>query len=247
MEYIHELLGYEHLKIIQRDDMFSFSLDSILLAYFVNLKTKDNIIDLGCGNAPIALYLSLRTKSKITGIEIQEDVYNLATRGVEINDLQEQITIHNENIKNIYKKVGANCYTIVTSNPPYFKYTEESNINKNDYLTIARHEVLITLDEIIEESKKLLVDGGSLYMVHRCERISDILFSLQKHNFGLKRLKFVYPKTSSDKALLVLIEAKKNKPANVVVEKSYYVLDDNNNYTEEILEIFNFKKDYFKK
>lgn len=243
MEYIHELLGYEKIKIIQRDDMFSFSLDSTLLAHFVKTKNTDKIVDLGCGNGPIPLFLSLKTTSKIIGVEIQESVYNLAKRSVIINNLEEQITIINENIKNIYKKIGANCYNIVTSNPPYFKYTEESNINKNDYLTIARHEVKITLKEIIGEAKKLLVDGGSFCMVHRCERISEIIKVLDEEKFGLKRLKFIYPKTTSTNSLLVLIEAKKNKPANVVVEKPIYVLDDNNSYTDEILKIFNFKKD----
>lgn len=245
-ELIHELLGYEHIKIIQREDMFSFSLDSILLAHFVKMKDTDKVIDLGCGNGPIPLFLSLKSKGKIIGVEIQEDVYDLAKRGVLLNKLEDQISILNTDIKNVYKKVGANCYTIVTSNPPYFKYTQESNINKNDFLTIARHEKLITLDEIIEESKKLLGDGGSLYMVHRASRLGDILSSLEKHHFGLKRLKFVYPKTSSTQALLVLFEAKKNKPADVVVETPHYVLDGTE-YTEELMEIFHFRKDYFNK
>ena len=133
-EVIHELLGYENIKIIQNDDMFSFSIDSMLLADFVNINKRcKNIIDLGCGNGPIPLYLTLKTDALIYGVEIQSDVYDMAKRSVELNGLENQITIINDDLKGIYKKIGANKFDVVTSNPPYFKYAETSNINKNDY------------------------------------------------------------------------------------------------------------------
>ncbi len=128
--------------------MLRFSLDSMLLADFVDTsKTKetDLVVDLGTGNAPIPLFLSLKTRAKIFGVDIQSDVCALARKSVELNNLENQITIINDNIKDIYKKIGANKFEIVVSNPPYFKYKDTSRINKNDYLTIARHEVLITL------------------------------------------------------------------------------------------------------
>ncbi len=242
MENIHELLGYERIKIIQRDDMLRFSQDSMLLADFVDLKkVKGKIIDLGTGNAPIPLFLTLKTDNPIYGVEIQKDVYELAKKSVEINHLEEQIFLVNDNIKDIYKKLGANSFSVVISNPPYFKYKPTSKVNKNDYLTIARHEVLITLEELINEAKKLLIDGGSFNLIHRAERISDIMNILKQERFGIKRLRFIYPKESDNEALLVLIEAKKNKRDQVKVEKPMYVYDINNEYTEEIKNIFNFK------
>ncbi len=242
MEVIHELLGYNRIKIIQNDEMFSFSLDSILLANFVETTLKTNkIIDLGCGNAPIPLYLTLKTNAKIIGVEIQKEIADMAKRGVELNGLGEQIEIINDDLKGIYLKVQANTFDIVVSNPPYFKVHKESNLNKNDYLTIARHEVMATLDDIVVEAKKLLVDGGSLYLVHRAERIEDIFVTMSKHNMVVKKLQFVYSKKSSSNALAVLIQAKKNKNSGLKVLQPIYAYDDNGKYTEEIKKIFNFK------
>lgn len=244
MENVHELLGYEKIKIIQRDDMLRFSLDSMLLADFIDtskLKDAEEIIDLGCGNAPIPLFLTLKTKAKIIGVDVQCDVCDVARRSVTLNNLESQIEIVNSNIKDIYKVLGANRFSIASTNPPYFKYKETSRINKNDYLTIARHEVLITLEEIISEAKKLLIDGGSFYMVHRAERISDIITCLEKEKFGLKKLRFVYSKENDENALLILIHARKNKPSDVKIVKPLYVYDKSGSYTEEVKNIFNFK------
>ena len=244
MENVHELLGYERIKIIQRDDMLRFSLDSMLLADFVDpSKTKetDLVVDLGTGNAPIPLFLSLKTRAKIFGVDIQSDVCALARKSVELNNLENQITIINDNIKDIYKKIGANKFEIVVSNPPYFKYKDTSRINKNDYLTIARHEVLITLADIVSETKKLLVDGGSFYMVHRVERLVDIISTLKDEKFGIKNIRFIYSKENEENALLVLIHARKNKASDVKIVKPLYVYDNNGEYTKEVKNIFNFK------
>jgi len=243
MEMKHELLGYENIKILQKEDMFSFTLDSMLLASFVKTgkKTK-KIIDLGCGNAPIPLFLTLKTASEIIGVELQPETYELAVKSVEMNGFQNQIKILNDNIINIHKTVGANVFDIVTSNPPYFKYHPDSLVNKSDQLTIARHEMKINLEQIISEAMKLLRTKGALYMVHRCERLSEIALLLKKYNFGLKRMRFVYPRTDSDSALLFLFEAKQNQKDDVTVEKPFYVLNADETYTGEALAIFNFKK-----
>lgn len=239
---IHELLGYKNIKILQNEEMFRFSLDSMILADFIKIKKHTKkIVDLGCGNAPIPLFLTMKTDAKIIGVELQQAVYQLARESVEINNFQNQIEIINDDIKDIYKKLGANTFDIVISNPPYFKYSPTSNINKNDFLTIARHEVKIDLESIIIEAKRLLVDGGALYMVHRCERISELIDNLKKHNFGLKRIKFIYPKTTSNQALLFVLEARQNKKDDVVIEQPIYVYLDDGNYTKEVKEIFNFK------
>lgn len=241
MVKIHELLGYEKIKIFQDDEMFSFSLDSMLLADFIDCKGAKKIIDLGTGNAPIPLFLTLKTDALIKGVEIQEKVYDLAVKSVSINNFNNQIEIINSDLKGIYKNVGANSFDIVSSNPPYFKYQESSIINKNDYLTIARHEVLATLEDIVLEAKRLLVDGGKFYMVHRVNRMADVINTLCNHNFGIKKIKMIYPKESDEEALSFLIEAKKNKPSDIKVLKPIVVLDENGNYTNKVREIFNFK------
>lgn len=241
MKHIHELLGYKNIKIIQDDEMFSFSVDSMLLADFIKTtyKTK-RIIDLCCGNAPIPLFLTLKTNAKILGVEIQKDVYDLGIESVKINNFEDQIELINNDLKDIHKTVGANSFDIVSCNPPYFKYIETSNVNKNDYLTIARHEVKATLEDIVIESKKLLNDGGYLYMVHRCDRFSEITEVFTKNCFQIKTLRFVYSKEDSNEAMFVLIEARKNKNPGTKILKPLYIYDSNNNYTEEVKGIFNF-------
>ncbi len=239
-EKIHELLGYERIKIIQKDDAFSFSLDSMLLANFIDVTRAKKIIDLGTGNAPIPLFLSLKTKEKIIGVEIQEEIYDLAKRSVELNNLENQITIINDDFKGIYKKLGANTFDIVCSNPPYFKVTDTSIINKNDTLTIARHEVKASVKDVITEANKLLVDGGKLYIVHRIERMSEIMQLLENNNFGIKKIQLIYPKKDAN-AYMFLIESRKNKKTDLKIIPSL-IVHENGRYTEEVLKIFNFKK-----
>ena len=240
MELIHELLGYKNIKIIQDSEMFNFSTDSMQLAYFVSCSPKTSkIIDLGCGNAPIPLFLTMKTKAHIIGVDIQKEIYNI--RSVKLNHFEDQIEIINADIKDIYKIVGTNCFDIVTCNPPYFKYLETSNINKNDYLTIARHEVKITLEDIISESKKLLTEKGSLYLVHRVDRFPEIINLLSKYKFEAKRIRFMYPKVNSDEALLVLIDAKNNANPGLKILPPFYMYDENGEYTKEALDMFNYK------
>ena len=239
-EQVHELLGYENIKIIQNEEMFSFSLDSMLLANFIDTNGAKRIIDLGTGNGPIPLFLTLKTKACIIGVEIQEEVAELAKRSVELNHFNNQIEIINDDLKGIYKKVGANSFDIVSCNPPYFPYQEDSMINKNDYLTIARHEVKAKLVDIVDEAKKLLVDGGRFYMVHRVNRLTEVMSTLEDNRFGLKKIQMIYPKVDTD-AMMFLVEARKNKPSDLKIIEPLYVYD-NDKYTKEVLEIFNFKK-----
>lgn len=239
-EKIHELLGYENIKIIQKDDVFSFSLDSMLLANFIDANKAQKIIDLGTGNAPIPLFLTLKTNAKIYGIEIQEEPFDLAQRSVELNHLENQITIIKDDLKGIYKKLGANTFDIVCSNPPYFKVSDTSIINKNDTLTIARHEVKANVNDIIEEASKLLVDGGKLYIIHRIERMPEIIKLLENKNFGIKRMQLIYPKEDGN-AYMFIIESKKNKKTDLKIIKPL-IVHNNGRYTDEVLKIFNFKK-----
>lgn len=241
----NDLLGKPGIKIVQDSDMFSFSLDSILLASFVTLKYSDSkICDLGTGNAPIPLYLSLNTNASIFGIEIQKKSYDLAQKSVKINNKENQITIINDDIKNIKNIFGEKSFDVVTSNPPFFKYIEgSSNINKNDELTIARHEVLITLDEICEAASYLLKHGGTFAIVHRPDRLIDIIESLKKHGFEPKRLRMVHPKKEKE-ANHILIEARKGgQKGGLKILPPLIIHTNENKYTDEVLRIYNNEKE----
>ena len=242
-EELHELLGYDRIKIIQKKDGFRFSADSTLLSDFVETKARTKeIIELGCGNGPILLFLTLKTNAKLYGIELQKDIYDIARRNVELNGFSSQIEIINDNLKGIYKKLGHDRFDIVISNPPFFKYQEDSNINKNDYLTIARHEVECTLDDVVKEASSLLNQSGSLYMVHRTNRFTEVVSTFKKYNFGIRKIRFVYSKENSEDSLMFLIEGRKNMKDDCKVLEPIYIYDQFNNYTDEVLKIYNFGK-----
>ncbi|HEY8436869.1 MAG TPA: tRNA1(Val) (adenine(37)-N6)-methyltransferase [Haloplasmataceae bacterium] len=237
-EALHYLFGNERMKIIQRDDMFHFSLDSILLSHFVTINKKcRKIVDLGTGNAPIPLYLSVRTKAKIIGVEIQAEAYDLAIRNVKLNGLLDQITLYNADLKGIHQIIGANQYDVVTCNPPFFK-VEGNQQSANDYLTIARHEVLATLDDVVKEASLLLNHGGYFALVHRPDRLVEILETLKKYRLEPKRLRFVYPKMNRE-ANTILIEARKTqREGGLRILPPLYVYTEDGNYTEEIRRLF---------
>ena len=168
-------------------------------------------------------------------------MYDLAKRSVSLNGLEHQITIISENIKGLSKRFENSEFDIITCNPPFFKYKGTSHTNKTDYKTIARHEVLITLEEIIIEVKRLLKTKGSFCMVHRTERIEEIIMLLNKHKFTVKRLQFVYPK-KGEPSYTVLIDASNNGNTGLTLLEPLYV-HENGGYSDEVLEIFRFKKE----
>jgi tRNA1(Val) A37 N6-methylase TrmN6 len=244
-EVINDLLGYPGLKIIQRPDMFNFSLDSTILAYFVTInKSAKRIMDLGCGNGYIPIFLTLRTTALIDGVEIQNEAYELALRSVELNKLEKQITLYLADMKEIYKTVGVCQYDIVTCNPPYFEYKESSLTKLSTYQTIARHEIKVNLDEAVHSAYLILKDKGIFAMVHRAERLLDVLTSFRNNGIEPKRLLFIYPKKTSNTALAIFVEGiKSNKHGNLKVLPPLYVYNEDDTYTKEILKIFNYAKE----
>ena len=199
MKVINDLIGYENMKVVQNTEWFSFSLDSVLLPRFVTInKGVRNILDIGTGNAPIPLILSTRTNANIYGIELQKDIFELAKESVNLNNLDNQIEIINEDINKVYEEYESDSFDVITCNPPFFKSLPTSNYNDNDYKTIARHEVKLNLEQLCKISKKLLKNNGVLGIVHRTERLVDIIESMRKNNIEPKRVQFVYPKKNME-------------------------------------------------
>ena len=238
MKTINYLLGYKDYKIVQDSDMFSFSLDSVLLPNFVTINKKiTNILDIGCGNAPIPLILSTKTDAKITGIEIQESVYDMAVESVKLNNKEDQITIINDDINNFYKTEETDKYDVITCNPPFFKYVETSNINKSDYKTIARHEVKLNLNQLFTIARKLLKNNGVIAIVHRPERFMDVVMEMKQNNIEPKRVQFVYPKPNME-ANIMLIEGSKNGNPGLKILPPIYAHEENGDYTDEVKKYF---------
>ena len=217
---LNDLLNY-NLKIYQDVDAFKFSIDSVLLAEFVNINFRaKNIIDFCSGNAPIPMILSTKFNKNIVGVEIQKDIYSLGLKSIEYNKI-ENIKFLNMDVKNLCNYFDYK-FDIITCNPPYFKYNNDSIINVNSSKAIARHEIMITLEDIISVSSKIINDSGSLYLVHRCERLVEIMDLLKKYKFGLRRLQFVYDNINSQSCFL-LIEAKYNCRNDLKVMQPLYI------------------------
>ncbi|MDD3842227.1 MAG: tRNA1(Val) (adenine(37)-N6)-methyltransferase [Candidatus Izemoplasmatales bacterium] len=242
-EIVNDLLGYEGLKIIQRPDMFNFSLDSTLLADFVRIPAKiRNIMDFGTGNGPIPLFLTLKTSIPIIGVEIQKEAYELAKRSVDLNGLGKQITIINADINDLHHQYEMSSIDLITCNPPFFKYSPRAITNKNDYLTIARHELLIDLEGILVQARRLLSNDGTLFMIHRVDRLEELILALNAHRLAIKRLRFVYPLPGRE-AISVLVEASASgKIGSLKLLEPLYVYDESGNYSKEILTIFRYGK-----
>ena len=238
MEVLNDLLGYHDLKIFQNTDWFSFSLDSVLLPNFVTInKNVRNILDLGCGNAPIPLILSTKTDAHIVGVEIQKDSYDMALKSVKYNNLENQIELLNVDMKNLKSIYQGDSFDVITCNPPYFKYLKTSNLNDDEHKVIARHEKMITLEEVLSISKYLLKNNGVLAIVHRTERLVEIFNLFQKYGLEVKKVRLIYPKKNSE-SNMVLVEGRKNGNPGLKILPPLYVHEDDGNYTSEVTNMF---------
>lgn len=238
MEVINDLLEYNNMKIYQNSDWFMFSLDSILLPNFVTLnKRVKKILDLGTGNAPIPLILSTRTKATIYGVEIQKELYDLAMKSVKINHLENQIKIINEDIKNLENYFDVNSFQMIVSNPPYFKLEELSKVNENEQKMIARHEIKISLEQLVQVASRLLDNKGIFAMVHRTDRLIEIINIFQKNNIIPKKIQLIYPKKGSN-SNMVLIEGIKNGNQGLKILPPIIAHEENGKYTLEIKKYF---------
>ena len=232
------LLNYDNMYIIQDTDMFNFSLDSVLLPNFVtiNKKTK-KILDIGSGNAPIPLILSTLTDAQIMAVEIQKDVYELGKESIKINKLENRIDFINADINELYKEIDTETFDVITCNPPYFKVNESSNLNDSEYKTIARHEIKLDLEKLFKIAKKLLKNKGNIAIVHRPERLSDIVSEMKKNNIEPKRIQFVYPSINIE-ANILLIEGTKNGNPGVKILPPLISHKQNGEYTEQVKQFF---------
>jgi len=246
MERINDVLGYENLKIFQDDNYFSFSLDSVMLANFASIRLSDkNILDIGTGNAIIPLILSLRTDKNIVGVEIQNKLVEMALKSVKYNNLENRITIINDDIKN-YAKLNNNKYDLVICNPPFFKNLDKNMKNLSEEKAIARHEIKLNLSELMKCVKVLLKSNGNFVMVHRTERLIEILEEFRKNNIEPKRIQFVYENINKD-STLVLIEGQFNGKTGLIIDKPFILYNLDGSITDEYNRLITEVRKWFKK
>lgn len=234
-ERVDDLLTHD-LRIIQSDDVFSFSLDAVLLARFCTLPARGAVLDLCTGNGVIPLLLSTRTNAHIEGVEIQDRLYDMAVRSVRMNRLDERIKLHLGDLRDIHLKLGYGRYHVVTVNPPYLKGMSGDQ-NMNEHIALARHEIACTLEDVVAACARLVKSGGKVAMVHRPSRLVDLISLLRSYRLEPKRVRFIHPR-QEEEANMVLVEAIRDGGAEVRVLPPLIVYSSDGTYCQELLEIY---------
>ena len=223
--------------IIQDPKRFCFGIDAVILSGFAEIKKGERVIDLCTGTGVIPILLEAKTEGgHFTGLEVQPESAEMAVRSVLLNNLQDKVTIDQGDVKNTEALYRASSFDVVTVNPPYMN---DGGGLKNGYSpkTIARHEVLCSLEDVISASARLLAPQGRLYMVHRPHRMTDIMVTLRKYRLEPKRLRFVHSFADRE-PVMVLIEAVSNGRPMVKVMPPLVVYKDDRSYTDEIMKIY---------
>lgn len=232
-------LEFKDLKIIQNKDGFCFGIDAILLSDFAkNIRKGTKVLDLGTGTGIISILLCGKTKlQKIIGIEVQEDVYDMACRSIKLNNLEDRFEVINENILNLSNIYENDSFDVIITNPPY-KKQNTGIINDKAEKLISRHEILANLEDFISISSKLLKDKGEFYMIHRPERIVDIFSLMRKYKIEPKEIRLVFS-NENNPPKMVLIKGVKNAKEYLRFRENLYIYKNDGSYSDEILKIYN--------
>lgn len=236
-ERIDQLFSTD-VKIIQNKAVFSYSIDSVLLSRFPKMPSKGLIVDLCSGNGAVGLFASTRTQAPITLVELQERLADMAERSIQLNRLEKQVTMVQDDLKNLLEHVPRSQVDLILCNPPYFKSIESSKKNLSEHYLLARHEITTNLEEICQVSRHALKSNGRLAMVHRPDRFLDILDTLRQYNLAPKRVQFVYPKMGKDANMLLIEAIKDGSTDGLKILPPLFVHKDNGDYTDEIFEIY---------
>ena len=234
-------LGRNGYRIIQNPDRFCFGMDAVLLSDFANVKEGDKVLDFCTGTGIIPILMEAKTKAvHFTALEIQEDSAEMARRSVSLNHLEEKIEIITGDVKEADRIFEAASFHAVTCNPPYM-IGQHGLVNPDSPKAIARHEILCTLDDIVKQTARVLLPGGSFYLVHRPFRLVEIMTTLTKYKLEPKRMQLVYPYVDKEPNM-VLIQATKGGKSRITVEKPLIVYEKPGVYTKDIFKIYDMEK-----
>ena len=226
-------------KIIQDKGRFCFGMDAVLLSGFARVKQGEKVLDLGTGTGIIPILLEAKTDGEhFTGLEIQPESADMASRSVAYNDLQDKIDIVVGDIKDASQRFGASSFDVITTNPPYM-IGQHGIKNDQDAKAIARHEILCDLDDILRESAKMLKPSGRFYMVHIPFRLAEIFSKMIEYRIEPKRMQLVYPFVDKEPNM-VLIEGLRGGKSRITVEKPLIVYKEPGVYTDEIYDIYGY-------
>ena len=229
-------LQLKGLKIIQNPDGFCFGVDAVLLANFAKVKKNAKVADLGTGTGIIPILIAGKSSaSEIYGVEIQEEVFEMASRSVKMNDLCDRVKIVNTDIKTVDKVLDVNTFSVITSNPPYMH--ADGVKNPDDRKMISRHEVKCNLDDVLRAASRLLMERGKFFMVHRPTRLIDIIECGRKYRMEPKVMRFIHPRAEKAPNMILVEYVKGGKP-DLKIMDPLYIYGADGDYTDEIKEIY---------
>ncbi|MCS4488297.1 tRNA1(Val) (adenine(37)-N6)-methyltransferase [Streptococcus sciuri] len=236
-ERIDQLFSSD-VKIIQNKEVFSYSVDSVLLSRFPKIPSKGLIVDLCSGNGAVGLFASHKTKAKIVEIELQERLADMAQRSILLNQLGKQVTMVNDDLKHLLQYVQRSSVDLIFCNPPYFKSTQTSKKNLSPHYLLARHEIATNFDEICAISQQALKTKGRLALVHRPDRFLDIIDTLRHYKLAPKRIQFVYPKPAKVANMLLIEAIKDGSQEGMKILPPLIIHQNNGDYTDAIYTIY---------
>lgn len=236
-ERIDQLFSTD-VKIIQNRDVFSYSVDSVLLSRFPKLPSRGLIVDLCSGNGAVGLFASSQTQAQIILVELQERLADMAERSIRLNNLTDRVNLINDDLKNLTEHIKPSQVDLIVCNPPYFKATETSKKNLSEHYLLARHEITTNLDEICKVSQQALKSNGRLALVHRPDRFLEIIDILKQYKLAPKRVQFIYPKAGKEANMLLIEAIKDGSLEGFRILPPLIVHQDNGDYTDEIRAIY---------
>lgn len=230
---------YKDLKFIQYEDHYSVSTDTYLLADFVNMTkvAKKKMMELCSGNGAISLILKEKYDIDTTMLEIQEDLVELSKKNIEANNISKIAAVQGD-IKDIKELYRPSSFDYVVCNPPYFPVENMPNLKQGNNHSISRHEILCNLDDVLSSIRYLLKQNGKFFMVHRSYRLADIILTCSKYNLGIKRVRFVYSKESSENSKIVLIEGSVSNVHDTKIEQPMYIYNEDSTYSSEMMKVY---------
>lgn len=226
-------------RIIQNPEKFCFGMDAVLLSGFARARETDKVLDMGTGTGIIPLLMEAKYKpDHLWALEIQEESADMARRSVALNDLSHKIDVITGDIKEADKYFESAFFDCITCNPPYM-IGQHGLTNPDAPKAIARHEILCTLEDVIEQAARLLKPGGHFYMVHRPFRLAEIMTRLSQYKLEPKRMQLVYPYVDKEPNM-VLLEAVRGGKPRMTVEKPLIVYQSPGVYMPEIYDIYGY-------
>lgn len=237
-ERIDQLFSTD-VKIIQNKEVFSYSIDSVLLSRFPRIPAKKGlIVDLCSGNGAVGLFASTKTQATILQVEIQERLADMNRRSISLNGLDDQVSVIQDDLIHLPDHLGRSRVDLILCNPPYFKVDAHSNLNESEHYLLARHEITTNLEKICHTAQQVLKSKGRIAMVHRPDRFLEILETMKAYHLAPKRIQFIYPKAGKEANMLLIEAIKDGAESGLHILPPLVVHKDNGDYTDEIHEIY---------